>query len=154
MREPASLAPGAGELAGLRHRMAIRVYWEDTDAGGVVYHATYLKYMERARTEFLRLLGIEQAELMADAETPIKFAVKSLAIDYHQSAKLDDALLIETEVKDVKAASIVMAQSVKRGSTAVADATFRVAVLNLAGAPTRLPKALAEKFSQLQSKTG
>lgn len=150
MREPASHQPPAGALAGKLHRMPIRVYWEDTDAGGIVYHANYLKYMERARTDFLRLLGIEQSELMADPATPIKFAVKSLAIDYHQPAKLDDALLIETEVKDVKAASIVMAQTVKRGETKLADATFRVAVLNAAGQPTRLPKPLTETFRKLQ----
>ncbi|HXV73578.1 MAG TPA: tol-pal system-associated acyl-CoA thioesterase [Sphingomonadales bacterium] len=150
MREPARLQPAAGELAGKRHRMAMRVYWEDTDAGGIVYHANYLKYMERARTDFLRLLGIEQTELMADPATSIKFAVKSLDIDYHQPARLDDALVIETEVRELKAASIVMAQAIRRGETPIADARFRVAVLNAKGAPTRLPKTLVEIFRKLK----
>ena len=150
MREPGPLQPASGTLAGKTHRLPVRVYWEDTDAGGVVYHAAYLKFMERARTDFLRLLGIEQAELLADPAAPVKFAVKSLSIDYHQPAELDDALVIETEVRDIKPASLVMAQTVKRGETTLAEATIRVAVLTGQGQPTRPPAALADAFRKMK----
>lgn len=147
MNKEAPAIPTSGYLKRGRHYLPVRVYYEDTDAGGIVYHTNYLKYMERARTDFLRLIGIEQSRLIADDADPIKFAVKSLTIEYHQPARLDDALIVETQPATVKAASMTISQWIWRDKTLVANADFRVAVLNEQGAPKRLSKALREKLA-------
>ena len=90
-----------------RHRYAIRVYYEDTDAGGVVYHATYLRYAERARTEALRDLGVPHAELVE--RFGVMFMVRRLEVDYERGARLDEALTVETEVLEVGGASVQIA---------------------------------------------
>lgn len=144
------LQPAIGEIVGKRHLMPIRVYWEDTDASGIVYHANHVKYMERARTEFLRQIGIEQSRLLRDVHTPIKFAVTSLAIDYFQPAYLDDFLTVETEIEDIKGASVIIVQIIKRRDMKIAAGHSQVATLNIKGTPTRIPKQLLEIFNKLK----
>jgi acyl-CoA thioester hydrolase len=94
-----------------RHRYAIRVYYEDTDAGGVVYHATYLRYAERARTEALRDLGVPHADMVE--RFGVMFMVRRLEVDYERGARLDQALTVETEVLEVGGASVRLRQTIR-----------------------------------------
>ena len=106
-----------------------RVYYEDTDAGGVVYHARYLHFFERARTEYLRTFNFSQQELLA--ENKGAFVVKSMNIDYCFPANLDDLLQIETLVTEIKGASIIFSQIIKRNELTLCRATVKVAYVDL-----------------------
>ena len=109
----------------------VRVYWEDTDAGGVVYHASYLRFMERARSDWLRSLGIDQSALLQDERR--QFAVVEANIRYHRPARYDDMLLISVRVEELRGASIVMQQEVRRdaaGNELLISATIRAAGLD------------------------
>jgi len=129
-------------------KLAARVYYEDTDAGGVVYYANYLRFLERGRTECLRALGWQQQALLA--ETGLAFAVRSLAADYLKPARLDDLLEIETRVAELGRAQVTFAQSIRRGETTLLTATVRVACLDLArGKPAALPKELHAQLASL-----
>ncbi len=126
---------------GVAATLPVRVYYEDTDAGGVVYHAAYLRFAERGRTEYVRALGIDQQRLRA--ETGLGFAVAGLTIDYLKPALLDDALLVRTEVTVARRASAEFLQTVERDGVVLARLHVRVACLNAEGRPARLPLALA-----------
>jgi acyl-CoA thioester hydrolase len=129
--------------------LEVRVYYEDTDSGGVVYYANYLKYLERARTELLRSLGFEQRQL-AEA-TGLAFAVRSITADYLRPAKLDDRLDIHTAVEDLGRAQVTFAQSVTRGGETLLTANVRVACLDLAkGKATAMPPDLHAKLAALK----
>ncbi len=119
------------------HRFPVRVYYEDTDFSGVVYHAGYLRFLERGRTEMLRDLGLDQASLFA-AEPPIGFAVARLEIDFRRPARMDDLLEVETRVAEVGGASLAMRQRLTRAGELLVDATVRVAAVSR-GRPSRLP---------------
>ncbi len=119
--------------------LTLRVYYEDTDAGGIVYHAAYLRFAERGRTEFVRKLGIDQQQLRA--ETGSGFVVTSLTIDYLKPAFLDDNLTITTEIERIRPASVNFKQTVARESQIIAHLKVRVACLDGDGRLTRLPRA-------------
>lgn len=121
------------------HQLAVRVYYEDTDFSGRVYHASYIRFMERGRTEWLRTLGYEHGALAG--EQRVVFAVRQLEIDYLAPAVIDDLLRIETRVAAVRGAAIEFAQTVARGDKALAAANILVAVLR-DGRPMRIPSAL------------
>ena len=121
--------------------LTVRVYYEDTDAGGIVYHAAYLRFAERGRTEFVRKLGIDQQQLRA--ETGSGFVVTSLTIDYLKPAFLDDNLTITTEIERIRPASVNFKQTVARESQILAHLKVRVACLDGDGRLTRLPRAFA-----------
>jgi acyl-CoA thioester hydrolase len=112
-------------LADGRHRYAVRVYYEDTDAGGVVYHASYLRYAERARTEALRDLGIPHAELVE--RFTLMFVVRRIEVDYLRAARLDDSLTVVTEPLGVGGASVVLRQDVRGQAGSCAVLTVRLA---------------------------
>jgi acyl-CoA thioester hydrolase len=118
------------------HELAVRVYYEDTDFSGRVYHASYLRFMERGRTEWLRALGYEHGALAG--EQGVVFAVRRLAIDYLAPAAIDDLLRIETRVAAVRGAAIDFAQTVARSGLTLATATILVAALRN-GRPMRIP---------------
>jgi acyl-CoA thioester hydrolase len=144
--------PTAGHFIGHEHRLPVRVYFEDTDAGGVVYHANYLRFMERARTDMLRLSGIAQRTAMESGEGV--YAVTSLAIRYRRPARLDDALTVRSRVVGLKAASCAIQQRVMREEELVAEADVTVAFLGTDGRPKRQPAAWIETFRRLQGETG
>lgn len=121
--------------------LTVRVYYEDTDAGGIVYHAAYLRFAERGRTEFVRKLGIDQQQLRI--ETGSGFVVTSLTIDYLKPAFLDDTLTITTEIDRIRPASVNFKQTVARESQIIAHLKVRVACLDGDGRLTRLPRAFA-----------
>ena len=116
----------------------IRVYYEDTDSGGVVYHANYLKYAERSRTEMLRKYKIEQEKLKIDFN--IQFIVKNLFIEYYASAKLDDLLNIKSLIIQISSAKIIMEQSIFNKKKLLAKINVTLGSVNLEGKPSRLPK--------------
>ena len=128
------------------YRLPIRVYIEDTDAGGIVYYVNYLKYFERARTELIRSLGVDKTAVMEDGSV---FVVTSAEIDYHAPARLDDQLEAVAEVVSGGAATIEFRQSAVRSGIELANGQVRVALTDGAsGKPKRMPKGLRELLTQ------
>jgi acyl-CoA thioester hydrolase len=136
-----------------RHRMQVRVYYEDTDFSGIVYHANYLRFMERGRSNYLRLLGADQRALFAEAESEapgFAFVVRSMQLEFLKPARMDDLLEIVTKPLDVKGASITLGQEVRRGDLLLLEAKVKVAFVS-GGQAKPIPKALriAMKADQL-----
>ena len=132
-------------LANPLFQFPVRVYYEDTDAGGVVYHARYLHFFERARTEYLRTLDFSQQVLLN--ERNLVFVVKSMAIDYRFPARVDDLLSVETEVSELKGATILFTQRLKRDELILCTATVKVACVDLGKMkPMALPAEVKEAF--------
>lgn len=141
-------APPAGLIDGKLHRFAVRAYFEDTDLSGVVYHANYLRWFERARSDFVRLLGIDQRAVNEAGEGA--FAVADLSIRYVAPARLDDGVLIETVCTDLGAASCRMHQKAFREDGALlAEAHFRVGFVAPDGRPRRMPAAWRTAFAEI-----
>jgi acyl-CoA thioester hydrolase len=139
-----SLMPASGRFEDGEHCFPLRVYFEDTDAGGVVYHANYLRYMERARSDLLRLLGIDQRGALEDGAGV--YAIAELAIRYRAPARLDDALLVRSRVAQVTGARCVIGQSVWRGDTVLTEGDVTVAFVDPAGRPRRQPADWIARF--------
>lgn len=121
----------------MSHRFSCRVYYEDTDLAGIVYYANYLKFIERARTEWVRGLGIDQARLKDEAG--IVFAVRRVVADYLSPARFDDELIVETDLVSLTVARIVLRQIVRRGPERLFEAEVTLVALSGAGRPARLP---------------
>ena len=122
-----------GEIRDGRHHQPIRVYYEDTDFSGIVYHANYLRFMERGRTNYLRLLGADQRGLFEAAakEAPgFAFVVRSMQIDFRKPARMDDLLAVVTTPVEVKGASVVLHQRVERGEDLLVEARVQVAFVS------------------------
>lgn len=128
------------------HRLPVRVYYEDTDAGGIVYHASYIRFAERGRTEFVRMLGLDQGAFREG--TGLGFAVRSMTVDYLKPALLDDELDVLTEVQEARGASITFLQTILRGDEPLTTLSVKVVCLNKAGRPQRLPNLLRHTTSQ------
>ncbi len=128
---------GSGKIDGLTHRYPIRVYYEDTDVAGIVYYANYLKFAERARTEMLRLAGVNQSE-MTDRYGMV-FAVRSCATEFLRPARLDDLIEVRSRLVKLAAATIQAVQAIWRGADELARLDLRVACLRQDGRPGRLP---------------
>jgi len=125
----------------------VRVYWEDTDAGGVVYYANYLKFLERARTEWLRALGIEQTELAE--RDGVLFVVRRVEADYLRAARFNDALTVTCRMREVGGASIEIDQSVRRGETVLLTARVKAACVTVDQfKPARIPAHILERFGK------
>ncbi len=133
-----------GEIRDSRHRMAVRVYYEDTDFSGVVYHANYLRFMERARTNYLRLLGVDHRALFDETEKEapgFAFVVRAMKLEFLRPAHMDDVLTIVTSPQEVRGASVTLHQQVLRGEDLLVEAEVRVAFV-AGGRAQRIPKAL------------
>lgn len=143
------LEPPSGRFDGSVHRLALRVYFEDTDLSGVVYHANYLRWFERARTEMLRLLGIEQRAVQEAGEGA--YAVTELAIRYLSPARLDDAIVIESRAVELRPASCRIVQRAFKGETLLAEARLRVGFVGADGRPRRQPEAWRRAFASIAS---
>ena len=129
----------AGQLTAAGHELRQRVYFEDTDFSGLVYHARYLHFFERGRSDYLRLLGVHHNELTADG---LVFAVKTMTLDFKRPARIDDILTIVTEPGDLGGARIRLAQTIRRDETVLVTAGVEVALINASGKPQRLPLAV------------
>jgi len=145
-----------GEIRDGRHLQSVRVYYEDTDFSGVVYHASYLRFMERGRTNYLRLLGADQRALfeeMAKEAPGFAFVVRSMTIDFRKPARMDDVLEIATAPVEVKGASIVLHQRVNRADELLVEATVQVAFVSN-GRARPIPKALRTAMKAGQGSAG
>lgn len=121
------------------HRLNVRVYYEDTDFSGNVYHAAYLHFFERARTEFLRERGVHHSELVKDG---IAFAVRSMSIDFKAAAHIDDLLEVTTEVASLTAARLNLVQSIRRAGLELTRAEVQVVAIKTSGGAARMPREL------------
>ena len=140
----------SGQIDGPLHRFAVRAYFEDTDLSGVVYHANYLRWFERARSDFVRLLGIDQRAANEAGEGA--FAVADLSIRYAAPARLDDGVVIETRCTELGAASCRMHQkALREDGLLLAEATFRVGFVSPQGKPRRMPDGWRAAFAPILS---
>lgn len=129
----------------------VRIYWEDTDAGGVVYHAQYLAFLERARTEWLRARGYGQ-ELLREAYDLV-FVVRAMRIDFRKPARLDDALDVTVSLRQCRRASLVIAQAIRRGDDTLLDAEVRVAAVGAGDfRPRGIPEPVYDQLKLLEDK--
>ena len=145
-----------GELRDGRHTMPVRVYYEDTDFTGIVYHANYLRYMERGRTNYLRLIGADHRALFeaTEQEAPgFAFVVRSMEIDFLKPARMDDVLEISTTPQEVKGASITLRQQCRRGEELLCEAHVRVAFISQ-GRARPIPKPLRVAMKADQERLG
>ena len=136
--------PLDGEIRDGRHVLTVRVYYEDTDFTGVVYHASYLRFMERGRTNHLRLLGADHRALFEETESEVPgfaFVVRAMNVEFLKPARMDDVLDIITEPDEVKGASITLGQRIVRGGEVLVEASVRVACV-AGGKAQRIPKPL------------
>ncbi|KMK68135.1 tol-pal system-associated acyl-CoA thioesterase [Puniceibacterium sp. IMCC21224] len=122
------------------HEFPVRVYYEDTDMAGIVYYANYLRYIERARSDWVRSLGIDQNRMRE--EDGVVFVVRRVEADYLQPARFDDALIVSTEMRGVTGARLIMGQRVMRDETLLFQAEVTVACATATGHPARLPQAI------------
>lgn len=135
------------DAEGERHVLPIRVYFEDTDFSGLVYHATYLRWIERGRSDFLRLKGVHHSALIGgDCGTPAAFVVRRMGLDYLRPARIDDVLEVETRVGEVTKATLELKQTVRRVGTELFRASVLVVLVSTRGKPLRLPKPILAAF--------
>ena len=127
------------------HTLPVRVYYEDTDVGGIVYHANYLRFMERGRTEFIRARGVVQSELRDAAGAPLSFVVRHMEIGFERPGRMDDLLTVETSIAKRGGASVAMQQRVMRGEDILVTATVTVVLVG-GGRARRIPADLAAKL--------
>jgi acyl-CoA thioester hydrolase len=136
--------------SGRRHLLAVRVYFEDTDFSGLVYHASYVRWCERGRSDFLRLLGGDHRRLIdgSGSTEPAAFVVRRMAFDFLKPARIDDVLVVETRVKEIGAASLTLLQTVTRDGAPLAEAEVTVVLISVSGKPLRIANALRQAFAQ------
>ena len=134
---------GLGHFDGKTHVLPLRVYYEDTDLSGVVYHANYLRYMERARTEFFRLAGVTKMADLDGAE-PTAWAIREVRASYHRPARVDDALSVRTELVAISGARIEAVQKIYAGEILLVEGRIEACIITLTGRPRRLPQSLRD----------
>lgn len=144
------------DAEGQRHVLPVRVYFEDTDAGGVVYHASFVRYAERGRTDFLRLLGTDARRLIDGSESrePAAFVVRRMTFDFARPGRMDDLLEVVTRVKELGGASVTLEQTIMRGGVRLVTADVVVVLISISGKPLRLSEAVRGAFqAHLSAKT-
>jgi len=145
MSEP---APASGEIVDGEHCLPVRIYYEDTDFTGVVYHGAYVRFFERGRSEALRTVGVHHGQLLA-AETPIAFAVTKLEVEFRRPARIDDALLVRTAFEGAKGPRLFIRQRITRAGEPIVDGRVEVVCIDLSGRPKRPPPAMLEALRPL-----
>ena len=148
--DPLNSAPApwpdlAGRIDGPRHVLPIRVYYEDTDFSGLAYHASYLRWCERGRSDWLRLLGMHHNKLLA-APDPAAFVVRKLCIDYLKPARIDEVLEVVSRCAGLTSATLTLGQQVLRAGVLLAEVEVLVVLVNAAGRPLRLPAVVRGAF--------
>jgi len=138
--------PSAGWMEDREHRLAVRVYYEDTDFTAVVYHGSYVRFFERGRSDFLRLTGVHHAGLL-DRDDPGAFTVVRMEIDFRRPARIDDALTVCTAYEAAKGPRLFIRQRIIRGDELIAEAAVQAAYIDLAGRPRKPPRALIEAIA-------
>lgn len=137
----------AGRIEDGRHILPVRVYYEDTDFSGIVYHANYLKFMERGRSDFLRLLGVHHTELAGGEGAPdLAFVVRHMELDFRSPARIDDVLTVTTWTREVRGARFFLDQTVSRDGDILVAAAVMAAAIDPRGRPVRLPADMRQKL--------
>ena len=136
---------GLGSFQGRTHILPISIYYEDTDLSGMVYHANYLRYMERGRTEFFRLAGISRARL-EDAE-PTAWTIRRIAVEYFRPARLDDQIAVHSVLTEVSGARLKVLQRIKRGESLLVEGRIEACITTLTGKPRRLPRIVHQTLA-------
>jgi acyl-CoA thioester hydrolase len=147
-----SVEPSMGWMDGREHVLPARVYYEDTDFTGVVYHGNYARFFERGRSDFLRLMGVGHADLL-NREDPAAFTVSRLEIDFRRPGRIDDALEVRTTYEGVKGPRLFIAQRILRNGELLAQARVTAAFIDLAGRPRKPPAGLIEALRPLFAST-
>lgn len=145
-------APGHGWMEGATHVLPMRVYYEDTDFSGVVYHANYLRYMERGRSEFLRLAGVHHTAML-DAPEPMAWTIRRAALDYRRPARVDDALEVRSITREITGARMIIDQSVCRAGEVLVEGEIEACIITLTGKPRRIPEGIRAKLVALAGGT-
>ena len=135
-----------GRFVGKTHILPVRVYYEDTDVSGIVYHANYLRYMERGRSEFLRLAGIHHMVMLANDE-PLAWTIRRMEIDYAKAARLDENLEVHTRYTTMSGARLSGAQWIKRSGIDLVTANVEAAIITMSGKPRRIPEDVRAKLA-------
>ena len=135
-----------GRFDGKTHILPVRIYYEDTDAGGIVYHANYLRMMERGRSEFLRLVGVHHMVMMS-GEEPVAWTIRHMEIDYAKPARLDEDLEIHTRSRTLAGARLTGDQAVKRDGQTLVTAKIEAALITMTGKPRRIPEDVKVKLA-------
>ena len=138
------LTPTAGIFIGREHHLPVRVYYEDTDFTGVVYHANYLRFFERGRSDFLRAAGISHTELQAQDTA---FVVTRMEVDFKRAARIDDALAVVSTYDAVKGPRLLVSQQILRGEQLIAEAQVQAACITLGGRPRKPPPGMVERLA-------
>lgn len=138
-------APSAGRFEGRVHLLPVRIYYEDTDFTGLVYHANYVRYCERGRSDFLRLAGVHHSLLLAEAE-PLGFAVNKLNLEFLKPARIDDALIVRSMFETIKGPRIFITQEIERAGEILVRAEVQVCCISLTGKPKRPPGVLLDRL--------
>ena len=139
------IEPGGGEIEGKTHVFPLRVYYEDTDFSGFVYHASYLRFMERGRSEFLRVCGIGHQRLLQFRE-PLFWTVRSITIKYMRPARIEDGLSVRTSVAGLTGARMLLEQWISRDQEEMTRAEVEVCLISAAGRPRRIPDAIRQRM--------
>jgi acyl-CoA thioester hydrolase len=137
--------PAAGRFDGRIHHLPVRVYYEDTDFSGIVYHANYLRFFERGRSDYLRVAGIHHSELASAAE-PTAFAVNRMEIEFLKPARIDDALVVKTVFETMRGPRIFIAQTLEKAGEILVRAQLQVCCISLTGRPRKPPPMLLERL--------
>lgn len=140
------LTPTSGIFIGREHHLPVRIYYEDTDFTGVVYHANYVRYFERGRSDFLRLAGISHSDLL-DGDQPTAFVITRMEVDFKRAARIDDALTVITTYDSVKGPRLFVSQTILRGTELIAQAQVHAACITMAGRPCKPPAGMVEKLA-------
>lgn len=135
--------PSAGRVEGRHHLLPVRIYYEDTDFTGLVYHANYLRYFERGRSDCLRVIGVRHSEMLAEDTA---FAVNRIEVDFLKAARIDDALVVRTGFEGLQGARIKVAQALERDGEVLVRAAVEVCCISLTGRPKRPPKLLLDRL--------
>ena len=138
--------PNIGWFEGRVHHYPIRVFYEDTDFSGIVYYANYLRFFERARSSYFRLVGFEHAKLW-DGDDPLAFAIRKIELDYKKPARVDDHLVVQTTYDRIKGARLWVSQACYRGDDLLVTAVSEAASITPEGRPKRAPKNMVEKLA-------
>ena len=136
--------PTAGRFEDREHRLPVRVYYEDTDFTGLVYHANYVRYFERGRSDALRLMGVGHAELL-DGDRPLAFVVSKMTLTFQKPARIDDELLVRTFYESAKGVRLLILQTVTRGDEVLCRAEVEVVCIHMDGRPRRPTPLLIDK---------
>jgi acyl-CoA thioester hydrolase len=137
--------PSSGWLEGREHCLPVRIYYEDTDFTGMVYHANYLRYFERGRSDFFRIAGISHTALLELPE-PTAFTIIRIELDYKRAARVDDALMVRTTYDDMKGPRLLVSQRILRGEDLIAEAQVQAVCIDMKGRAIRPPRSMVEQL--------